>query len=66
MEASRSASTVSDGVTVTTGPRLLATFDEEAGHWLIAARAYRVALGKSAIDLVSTAEAPLTARSFGK
>jgi beta-glucosidase len=52
-------------VTVTADPRLLARFDGEAGQWRIAAGPHRVALGRSAGDLVSTAEAPLTARVFG-
>ena len=53
-------------VTVTADPRLLAKFDGKAGQWRIAAGIHRVALGKSAGDLVLTAEAPLTARAFGK
>jgi len=47
---------------------LLARFDGKAGlgQWRITEGTYRVALGKSAGDLVLTAEAPLTARVFGK
>ena len=52
-------------VTVTADPRLLARFDGTAGQWRIAAGPHRVALGRSAGDLVLTAEAPLTARVFG-
>ena len=53
-------------VTVTADPRLLGKFDGKAGQWRIAAGIHRVALGKSAGDLVLRAEAPLTARAFGK
>ena len=53
-------------VTVTADPRLLAKFDGGAGQWRISAGTHRVALGKSASDLVLTAEAPLTARTFGR
>jgi beta-glucosidase len=58
----------SNAVTVRADPRLLARFDGKTGlgQWRIAAGTYRVALGKSAGDLVLTAEAPLTAREFGK
>jgi beta-glucosidase len=45
---------------------LLERFDGSAGQWRIAAGTHRVALGKSAGDLVLTAEASLTARVFGK
>jgi beta-glucosidase len=53
-------------VTVTADPRLLARFDGKAGRWRIAAGTYRVALGRSAGDLVATAVAPLAKRAFGK
>jgi beta-glucosidase len=53
-------------VTVTADPRLLARFDGGAGQWRITAGAYRVALGRSAADVVLTAETPLTPRVFGK
>jgi beta-glucosidase len=58
----------SKAVTVTADPRLLARFDGKngLGQWRIAAGAYRVAVGKSAGELVLTAEAPLTGREFGK
>jgi beta-glucosidase len=49
-------------VTITADPRLLARFDGKAGRWRIAGGAHRVAFGKSAGDLVLTAEVPLTAR----
>jgi beta-glucosidase len=52
-------------VTVTADPRLLARFDGAAGQWRIAAGTYRVALGKSAGDLVLTSEVSLAARLFG-
>lgn len=55
-------------VTVAADPRLLARFDGKngLGHWRIAEGTYRVALGKSAGDLVSSAETTLTARTFGQ
>jgi beta-glucosidase len=58
----------SKSVTVEADPRLLARFDgkDGLGQWRIRGGTYRVALGKSADDLVLTAEAPLTARVFGK
>jgi beta-glucosidase len=54
-------------VTINTDPRLLARFEGEngLGQWRIDAGTYRVALGKSARDLVSTAEVQLTDRAFG-
>jgi beta-glucosidase len=55
-------------VTVKADPRLLAGFDgtNGLGQWRIKAGTYRVAVGKSAGDLVLAAEAPLMARVFGK
>jgi beta-glucosidase len=53
-------------VTLTADPRLLARFDSGAGQWRIMEGTYRVALGRSADDLVLTAEAPLTSRMFGR
>jgi beta-glucosidase len=55
-------------VTVRADPRLLARFDgkDGLGRWRIAEGTYRVALGRSASDLVLTAEVPLTARVFGR
>jgi beta-glucosidase len=53
-------------VTLTADPRLLARFDGEAGQWRIAEGTHRVALGKSAEDLVLTADATLAALLFGK
>jgi beta-glucosidase len=55
-------------LTMKADPRLLARFDGKngLGQWRITDGTYRVALGKSAGDLVLTAEAPLTARAFGK
>jgi beta-glucosidase len=56
----------SRSLTITADPRLLATFDGKAGQWRLASGAYRIALGKSADDLVTTAEATLSGRLFGK
>jgi beta-glucosidase len=55
-------------VTVTADPRLVARFDgkDGLGQWRIAGGTFRVALGRSAADLVSSAETTLTGRSFGK
>src|SRR5262245_8553592 len=55
-------------VTIKADPRLLAKFDGNSGlgQWRITQGTYRIALGKSAGDLLSTAEAPLTGRVFGK
>jgi beta-glucosidase len=53
-------------VTITADPRLLATFDGKTGLWRLAPGTYRVALGKSAGDLVFTAATELAGRSFGK
>jgi beta-glucosidase len=52
-------------VTVTADPRLLARFDGTANRWRIAGGTHRVALGRSADDLVLAADAPLEARLFG-
>jgi beta-glucosidase len=52
-------------VTVTADPRLLARFDERDGAWHIAGGEHRVALGRSAADLVLVAEAALTEQTFG-
>jgi beta-glucosidase len=58
----------SRNVTVTADPRLLARFNGKngLGQWRITDGMYRVALGKSAGDLVSSAETRLTARTFGQ
>jgi beta-glucosidase len=55
-------------VRVKADPRLLARFDGKngLGRWRIDGGTYRIALGKSAGNLVLTAEAPLTARVFEK
>src|SRR5262245_2954253 len=55
-------------VTVKADPRLLARFDGKngLGQWRIADGTYRVALGKSAGELLHTADAPLKGRVFGK
>jgi beta-glucosidase len=53
-------------VTLTADPRLLARFDGAADQWRIAEGSYRVALGKSADDLVLTGDAALASRLFGR
>ena len=55
-------------VTLKAEPRLLARFDgpNGLGHWRIEQGTYRVGLGKSAGDIVRTAEATLSARVFGR
>jgi beta-glucosidase len=55
-------------VTVKADPRLPARFvgKNGLGQWRITAGTYRIALGRSAGDLVLTTEAPLMARVFGK
>jgi beta-glucosidase len=54
-------------VTVTADPRLLARFDGKKGlgQWRIAGGTHHVALGRSAGELVLTADAQLTERVFG-
>ncbi|HET9265890.1 MAG TPA: fibronectin type III-like domain-contianing protein [Vicinamibacterales bacterium] len=54
-------------LTVKADPRQLARFDGKngLGQWRITEGTYRVALGKSAGDLVLTARAPLIGRRFG-
>jgi beta-glucosidase len=52
-------------VTIAAEPRLLARFDGKAGKWSIAEGTHRVAVGKSAADLVLTGDASLPARQFG-
>jgi beta-glucosidase len=52
-------------VTLTADPRLLARFDMAASRWRIAAGAHRVAVGRSANDLVLRGEVDLPARMFG-
>jgi len=44
----------------------LAKFDGKAGQWRLASGTYRVALGKSARELVSTVDVALTGHLFGK
>ncbi|MDD3858057.1 MAG: beta-glucosidase [Methanoculleus sp.] len=51
-------------VTVEADPRLLARFDGEAGRWRIAEGRHRVAVGRSATDLVLTGDTRLSARLF--
>jgi beta-glucosidase len=53
-------------VTLTADPRLLARFDGDTGQWRIDEGTYKVALGKSAEDLLLTANAPLASRLFGR
>jgi beta-glucosidase len=52
-------------VTVTADPRLLARFDGDVGRWRMAAGTYRIALGKSAEELLLTGELDLRMRLFG-
>ena len=52
-------------VTLTAEARLLARFDGDAGQWHVAGGTYRVALGRSAADLVHTGEVQLDERRFG-
>jgi beta-glucosidase len=52
-------------VTLTADPRLLARFDGNAGRWRIAAGSYRVAVGKSAEDLLLSADVQLATQVFG-
>ena len=52
-------------VTLTVDPRLLARFEGSKGRWRIDSGVHRVALARSALDLVATAEAPLSGRNFG-
>jgi beta-glucosidase len=56
----------SRSVMMTADPRLLAHYDEDAGHWYITAGIYRVALGRAADNLVLMAETSLTESLFGK
>jgi beta-glucosidase len=51
-------------VELTTDPRLLARFDANDSRWHIAEGTYRVALARSADDVVLTADARLSAQSF--
>lgn len=52
-------------VSVVADPRLLAHFDGGVGRWRIAAGRYRVAVGRSTQDPDLSADAQLTARTFG-
>jgi beta-glucosidase len=52
-------------VKLTADPRLLARFDGAVGQWRVSDGVHKVALGKSAEDLVLTAEAVLQGRLFG-
>jgi beta-glucosidase len=53
-------------VTIKADPRLLAHFDGKSGKWNIANGTHLIAVGKSARDLVLTADTNLFARQFGK
>ena len=53
-------------VTFTAEPRLLARFDAGTAEWRIADGAHTMAVGRSAGDLVLTADAALRGRSFGR
>ncbi|MEO6277623.1 beta-glucosidase [Roseateles sp.] len=49
---------------VTIDPRLLATFDEATGEWVIAPGSYEVQLGAGSDDIRATAKLSLTGRRF--
>jgi beta-glucosidase len=53
-------------VGITADPRLPATFDREAIQWCITGGPHRVAVGRSADELVATADVTLRARLFGR
>jgi len=53
-------------VSITSDPRLLAKFDREANQWRVAGGPHRVAVGRSADELVATADVTLRARLFGR
>lgn len=53
-------------VSITSDPRLLGKFDQEANQWRITGGPHRVAVGRSADDLVTTADVTLRARLFGR
>jgi beta-glucosidase len=53
-------------VTLVADPRLLARFDTQAGRWRITKGVYQIALGKSAGDLLLTAQTQLSAQLFGR
>jgi beta-glucosidase len=52
-------------VTMTADPRLLARYDGHAGRWHVTGGHFSVALGKSADNLVLTADVILSERLFG-
>ena len=52
-------------ITLSADPRLLARFDGKAGKWSIAEGTHKVAVAKSAADLVLTGDTRLSARRFG-
>ena len=52
-------------VTLVADPRLLASFDSQAGRWRIDKGVYSVALGKSAGDFTLTAQTELPSQLFG-
>ncbi len=51
-------------VTLTVDPRLLATWDDKAHGWSVAAGSYTVALGASSRDTAAKADVTVTARSL--
>jgi beta-glucosidase len=53
-------------VTVTADPRLLATFDADAGQWRIEDGGHRIALARSATAFEATVDVPLVGRLFGR
>jgi len=52
-------------VSIVADPRLLARFDSSAGKWRIAAGRHRIAVGKSAEDLMQIGDVQLNMRLFG-
>jgi beta-glucosidase len=53
-------------VTVIADPRLAGRYDGSSGRWRIEEGTYTVALANSATEIVSTADAELSARHFGQ
>jgi beta-glucosidase len=53
-------------VTMTADPRLLGRYDGAVGCWRLAGGPYRIAIGRSAVDLGPGAEVELQGRTFGR
>lgn len=56
----------SRSVTITADPRLLASYDSDAGAWSIHGGEYRIALSHSAVEEAASASVPLISRHFGR